>query len=74
MQDKYAKFLNGDSIKRMVHSLFEPWMSETDKQELEQEILSSVGDVMDQAITTGIKNGYSIDKQEKMVSIMFGLN
>ena len=70
----YSNFTNGNSIKRIVHSLFEPWMSDDEKKDLEQEILQSVGPGMDEAITQGIKNGYSVGDQEKIVSKIFGLS
>jgi len=59
-----------NEIKEMFSPFFEYWMDEDDKDELIKEILKTIGTTPEKLandIEIGIKNGYSLKTQIKLI-------
>jgi hypothetical protein len=59
-------------VKPWLDSMYEPWMSESDKSEIEREIVTQFGGELDRAIDQGIANGYTPQQQAAMINKIFG--
>jgi hypothetical protein len=59
-------------IRPFLDSMYESWMSESDKAEIEQQIVKQLGNELDRAIDQGIANGYTPQQQAAMINKIFG--
>lgn len=63
-----------DLIMNAISILHEPWMSDCDKKEFSEMIIEHHGKALDEAIEEGIKLGYSVDLQRRLIGSLSGTN
>jgi hypothetical protein len=58
------------SLNQIFEMLYEPWMSQEDKDYVKSELLKSMGVTMEQLdedLETGVKNGFSVEVQLELI-------
>lgn len=58
------------SLNQIFEMLYEPWMSQEDKDYVKSEFLKSMGVTMEQLdedLETGVKNGFSVEIQLELI-------
>jgi hypothetical protein len=63
------------SLNQIFEMLYEPWMSQDDKDYVKSELLKSMGVTMEQLdedLETGVKNGFSVEIQLELIRKFIG--
>lgn len=62
----YSGFKHGKIMKRIVRSMYEPWMDDAEKKEFEKILVMHHGEQVDSLVDFGVANGFPADVQEEL--------